>query len=82
MTFEDAENILRAAGFSVKRHPDASQAKDPNRAIDWYVVGAAIDPFVERLLGKVEVYVGLYPDSPGDYTIVKDVKGYFLIAQL
>jgi hypothetical protein len=80
ITFDDAESILRAAGFSLNPRPPDNQAKNPNKAKDWYAVLARISPFVQRVIGKVSVYVTLFPKSPGDYTVVENVQASFFVS--
>jgi hypothetical protein len=46
MSFDEAEAILRAAGFSVEARPDVNAPQNPNRSIDWYAVLAKIPHFV------------------------------------
>lgn len=82
MTFEESESILRAAGFTVYPHPDARKAQDPNRARDWYSVYAEIPNFSRRIFGSVTVAVSLLPESPGDYSKIKNVSATLFLSQL
>ena len=82
MTFEESESVLRAAGFVVRPHPGAREEQDPNRSIDWYAVHAQMPDFPRRILGKIDVHVTLYPNSPGDYTTVKDVDAEIFVTTL
>jgi hypothetical protein len=84
MTFEEAERILKAAGFSVSPHPDAArEAKNPNRPMGWEAVYAEIPDFSWRVvLGNVSVNVSLYPEAPGNYTNVKAVHAVIFITTL
>ena len=82
MTFEESESILRAAGFTVDPHPGAREAQDPNRARDWYVVYAEIRNFSRHVLGSVTVAVTLHPESPGDYSNVKEVSATIFVEHL
>jgi hypothetical protein len=79
MTFEEAESILKAAGFTINPHPTADKARDPNRGKDWHAVLASIPSFVHEFMRKVSVYVTLLPKSPGDYTTVDNVKASFFV---
>lgn len=81
MTFDDSERILRAAGFEVYPRPGAREAQDPNRTKDWYAVYAEIPNFSRRVLGSVTVAVSLFPESPGDYSNVKNVGATFFLDQ-
>lgn len=78
MSFDEAEAILRAAGFTVGPHPDVNAPPDPNRNKDWYAVLAWIQNFVQHFPIQVSVYVTLFPKSPGDYTSVANVRASFL----
>jgi len=82
MTFEEAESVLRAAGFIVYPHPGAREEQDRNRPRDWYAVLAEIPEFSRRVLGNVAVYVTLYPEAPGDYGNVKDLKASIFVTIL
>ena len=82
ISFDEAETILRAAGFNVEPYPDLNAPPNPNRTRDWYGVVATIPAFVERFGMKVSVYIMLLPKSPGDYTTVSDVKASFLVLTL
>jgi len=81
MTFDESERILRAAGFEVYPRPGAREAQDPNRTRDWYAVYAEKPNFSRRVLGSVTVAVSLFPESPGDYSNVKNVGATFFIEQ-
>ncbi len=74
MPFGDAETILRNAGFAVGRHPDLSEASNPNRSKDWYGVTSSILHFDSGFLMSVDLFVTLLPPSPGDYTSVAKVS--------
>jgi hypothetical protein len=83
MTFEEAERVLKAAGFEVRPHPGIREEQDRNRPTDWYAVHAAISDFSPiRIFGRVTVYVSLYPASPGDYSRVENIKAFLLADQL
>ena len=66
MAFDDAEEILKAAGFDVRPRPGPREAEDINRPTDWYAVHARIANFARRGLGTVDVFVDLFPRSPGE----------------
>jgi hypothetical protein len=82
MTFAESECVLRAAGFDVSPHTTAREERDPNGPGDRYAVLASIRNFSRRVLGSVEIYVTLYPKSPGDYSDVKDVDATIFIEHL
>ena len=82
MAFDDAEEILKAAGFDVRPRPGPREAEDINRPTDWYAVHARIANFARRGLGTVDVFVDLFPRSPGDFTILKGVKATLYIDSL
>ena len=58
---EDAEGILRAAGFAEPSRPRTREEQDRNRLTDWHAVVAEIPQFSGRVFGNVEVYVMLLP---------------------
>jgi hypothetical protein len=43
---------------------------------------AEMPDFPRHVLGSVEVYVTLYPVSPGDYANVKDLKASIFVTVL
>jgi len=57
MAVEDAEDILRAAGFTEPPRPSASEEPDRTRERDKYVVVAEIPQFSRRVFGNVEAYM-------------------------
>jgi hypothetical protein len=65
MTLEDAEAILRAAGFAEPPRPRAREEQDRNKETDWYVVVAEIPQFSGRVFGNIETYVMLLPPEQG-----------------
>lgn len=74
MAFDDAENILRAAGFVVGPRPGPYEEQDPSRPKDWYAVVSTIRQFSRRVFGgSVEAYITLFPEGPHDYRKVKNV---------
>jgi hypothetical protein len=82
MSFQEAEAVLRAAGFIIRPHPDLSKAADPNRATDWYGVLAVINPFKKLFLGHSDLYVTLLPKQPGDYSTVEKVNATVFVSTL
>ncbi len=80
ISFQEAETILRAAGFKMPPYPKPQRASDPNRPRDWYAVVAWISPFAESFPFKVSVSVTLQPKSPGDYTSVEKVGAHFFVS--
>jgi hypothetical protein len=73
-TFDDAESILRSAGFSVDSRPSAST--DINLHGD--VVGAII-PFAQKFISSVNLYVRLSPAVLGDFSKVSKVYAGFIV---
>ena len=65
MALEDAEGILRAAGFTEPPRPGAREEQDRNRRTDWYAVVAEIPQFAGRVFGPVDVFVMLLPPEQG-----------------
>jgi hypothetical protein len=78
--FEEAEAILRAAGFVVGPRPNHTRATDPNRTKNWFCVVARISPFHKKLFYKASLYVSIMPRSPGDYTDVVGLKATFFVS--
>jgi hypothetical protein len=76
--FDEAEAILRGAGFTVGPRPDVNLPPNPNGTKDWHGVLARISSFAHRFPTKVGAYVMLLPKSPGDYMIVASVKASFV----
>lgn len=63
-TFDDAEQILRCAGFKVEPRPSVNiQSVLPFK----HDVIALIDPFVSHMTSKISVGVFLRPWAPGNY---------------
>jgi len=78
-SFDDAENILRSAGFKDRPRPSAnSTGTRPDR----YDVVASIVPFVQRFLSKASIYVYLRPAAPDDYGKVSKVGAEFVLSYL
>jgi hypothetical protein len=63
MAVEDAEEVLRAAGFVEPQRPGASEQTAGNGATDRYVIVAEIPQFSRRVFGNVEAFVTLLPES-------------------
>ena len=78
LSFDDAETILRAAGFRVYR-PALNQAADVNRSPEWYGVMGSM-PFAGAFLVGVTAYVMLLPKAPGDYSSVERLDASFMTA--
>jgi hypothetical protein len=62
MAVEDAEDILRAAGFTEPPRPGAGEEQDRTRR-DRYVVVAEIPQFSRRVFGNVEAFIMPLPES-------------------
>lgn len=80
MTFDDAEQILRNAGFKVEPRPSAN----PPGSLPWrYDVIGIIDSFdSKRFLSNVRVWVHLIPQAPGDYDKVSKVSASVTLSSL
>src|SRR2546426_8955768 len=78
-SFDDAENILRFAGFTVHPRPAADAAG--NRP-DKYLVYATIDSLDKGFIWKVEVIVSLSPKAPGDYSDVSKISASLFYTSL
>jgi len=63
MAIEDAEDILRAAGFTEPLRLGANEEQDRNKERAKYVVVAEIPQFSRRVFGSVEAYLTLVPES-------------------
>ncbi len=75
ISFDDAEQILRAAGFVVCGRPSAdTQSNRPDK----YEVQATL-LLESRWLSAVEFAMGMAPAGPGDYRTVKNVWGAIII---
>ena len=61
MALEDAEAILRAAGFAEPPRPRAREEQDRDR----YAVVAEVPQFAGRVFGPVDVFVMLLPPEQG-----------------
>lgn len=77
-SFSEAEAILRNAGFVVEPHPTLNSLSNPNKPKDWYAVLASIAPFHKKFPFVTDLYVMLYPNSPGDYKSVTKISATFL----
>jgi hypothetical protein len=76
-SFSEAEAILRNAGFIVEPHPIPDSLPDRNKPKDWYAVLASIAPFHKKFPFVTNLYVMLYPNSPGDYESVTKISATF-----
>ncbi len=63
MAVEDAEDILRAAGFTEPPRLGANEEQDRNKERAKYVVVAEIPQFSRRVFGSVEAYLTLRPET-------------------
>ncbi|KAF0190860.1 MAG: hypothetical protein FD165_2321 [Gammaproteobacteria bacterium] len=78
-SFDDAESILRNAGFKVDPRPSANPTGSrPDR----YDVVGSIVPFVQLFLSRVNVYISLSPMTPGDYSKVSKVSAGMTLSTL
>jgi hypothetical protein len=76
-SFQDAEALLRAAGFTVGAHPNLSESLNINRSFNWYAVLAKIQSFHSGGFMRTDLYVTLEPDVPGHYTTVSRLSAEF-----
>jgi hypothetical protein len=65
MALEDAEGVLRAAGFTEPPRPGASEEQNRSNGGDWHAIVAEIPQFSGRVFGSVEAYVMLLPPAQG-----------------
>jgi len=70
MSFNDAEAVLRAAGFTVSPRPRPKHAHP-----QWYYGYAEIKPLHSGLLYSVSVAVVLEPPGPDDYSVLRRANG-------
>jgi hypothetical protein len=68
ISFNEAEIILRSAGFKVG--PREKHSLITNK----FMVFAEIAQYVPTLLGKTSIYVTLEPESPNDWRQVKKIE--------
>lgn len=74
-SFDDAETILRAAGFIVGPRPGPNpQGVRPDR---FDVVGSVI-PYEQQAFGRVNLYVHLIPSSDRNYLNIHSVQAGFI----
>lgn len=76
-SFQDAEALLREAGFAVWPHPDMATSLNINRSYNWYVVVAEIRSFDIAGFMRTDLDVELEPDVPDHYTIVSRLSALF-----
>ncbi len=78
-SFDDAENILRSAGFVVEPRPDLTVINDrPDR----YDVSAVIDSLDRGIAHNVQVIVSLSPKVPGEYGRIYQVSASIFYTSL
>ena len=65
MALEDADSILKAAGFTEPPSPRSREEQDGSRRTDWYAVVAEVPQFAGRVFGPVDVFVMLLPPEQG-----------------
>lgn len=69
-SFEDAEAILRAAGFAVSPRPSHDV---PGTRMDRYdVFGSVL--LRQQMIEKVECLISMSPKAPGDYSVVDQIS--------
>jgi hypothetical protein len=72
-SFDEAEKLLRDAGFEIEPHPPKIQPPE-RKSFDWYGLLAQISPFHTQFPFRFDLYVTLMPKGPGDYSTVQSVK--------
>jgi hypothetical protein len=72
--FGRAEEILRQAGFTVGKRPGLSAEGGDDR-YDVYAISGTVIPNEPR----VQVRIGLRPDSPADYQQVGSVRAWIMV---
>jgi hypothetical protein len=70
-SFDDAEDVLRAAGFHID---DPRVTPRPDNWLYPYDVVASIVPFHQYFFSRTNLYVNLSPKNPGDYHTVNSVS--------
>jgi hypothetical protein len=73
-SFDDAETILRDAGFTVGQRPAPQGAEAAPADSE---VRAVIDPFMPPLVCHTTVEVRLQPQAPFDYRVVMGMSARF-----
>jgi hypothetical protein len=75
ISFDDAERILRSAGFDVLERPGID---DPEAS---HGVFAAL-LLHRRLLSRCDVMISMRPNSLGDYSTVKEIQASLVVTHL
>lgn len=78
-SFNDAEQILRSAGFTVTPRPSGSVIG--NRPDRYDVVGEIV-PFVQKFLSRISIYISLSPKTPRDYGKVNKISASIVLSTL
>ena len=78
-SFEDGENCLRSAGFTV--HPRPNLNATGNRP-DKYHVSAFIDSMDRGNTYNIQVIVSLGPKVPGDYSAIDQISAGIFYSSL
>lgn len=82
-SFDDAEEILRAAGFKVGKRPGPNPSPAPFGDFPYkYDVTAVIDPYESFFGGSIGLSVFLSPESPENYSKVTKIHAGFAGAYL
>jgi hypothetical protein len=77
MSFDNAEQILRTAGFKVEPRPPVNP---PGTRSDRYDVVASIVPYLDAFPSRTSIYVSLSPESPGDYKTISRLSASITIS--
>lgn len=80
VSFDDAECILRSAGFNVLERPDINAPHDSRwetRNDRYDVIATLLLP--GEFMSRAELMLGMRPKSPGDYTAVSEVRAAIIV---
>jgi len=76
-SFDDAERILRGAGFSVEPSPGKTPTQN---SANKYDVVASIGHFDDRFASRTDLYVDLSPSALGDYSEVHRLTATIIVS--
>jgi hypothetical protein len=76
-SFDDAEEILRGAGFLVEPRPGTAPAR---KTVNRYDVIASIAHYDDRFPGRTDLDVALTPVAPGDYSEVHGLSASIFVS--
>jgi hypothetical protein len=78
ISFDEAEHILRCAGFDVCERPDADV---PGEQSDRYDV-IATTLLDKSFIGRTDLILAMRPKSPVDYSTVKEIRAAIIVTYL